>query len=52
MSKNKIKPADNVANMKNPNLGTNGVNQQFSKANGNKGKLLNPTFTNSKTTKK
>lgn len=41
MSK-KIKPADNQANQKNPNKGTPGVNTQYAKAQGNKGKQKNP----------
>jgi len=42
MSKKKISPKDNSANIKNPNKGTKGTNQQNAKANGNRGKQLNP----------
>lgn len=38
----KIKPADNQANMQNPNKGNNGVNKQFAQNQGNRGKQLNP----------
>lgn len=41
MSK-KITPAQNQANMKNPNKGTNGVNPQYAKNQGNRGAQLNP----------
>jgi hypothetical protein len=39
---NKIKPADNSANIKNANKGTPGVNKQNAQVNGNRGKQLNP----------
>jgi hypothetical protein len=39
---NKIKPADNSANIKNANKGTPCVNKQNAKVNGNRGKQLNP----------
>ena len=39
---NKIKPADNTANMKNANKGKPGVNKQNAQVNGNRGKQLNP----------
>lgn len=42
MTKHKIKPADNLANMHNANKGTNGVNRQYSQVHGNRGKQLNP----------
>ena len=42
MAKQKIKPADNAANMHNANKGTNGVNRQYSQVHGNRGKQLNP----------
>ncbi|NLS14902.1 hypothetical protein HGP28_18760 [Vibrio sp. SM6] len=38
----KITPADNSANMKNANKGTSGTNRQYSQAQGNRGKQLNP----------
>ena len=38
----KIKPQNNSANQTNPNLGTKGVNIQYSKVHGNRGKQLNP----------
>lgn len=44
MAKQKMKPADNVSNMRNANRGTKGTNQQYSKAQGNRGKLMNPTW--------
>jgi len=37
---NKIKPADNSANMKNANKGTPGVNKQNAQVNGNRSKQL------------
>jgi hypothetical protein len=39
---NKIKPANNSANIKNANKGTPGVNKQNAQVNGNRGKQLNP----------
>ncbi len=42
MSKHKIKPADNRANQQNANKGTNGTNPYYDKAQGNKGKQMNP----------
>ena len=39
MSK-KIKPKNNVANMQNPNKGTQGQNQQVAQNQGNRGKQL------------
>ena len=43
MSKNKpIKPADNQANMQNPNKGTAGTNRQYDQNQGNRGEQLNP----------
>ncbi len=38
----KIKPVDNHANQLNPNKGTAGVNKQYAKVHGNRGKQLNP----------
>lgn len=40
MNQNKIKPKDNESNMQNPNKGTN---EQYDKAQGNRGKQLNPS---------
>tara|TARA_R110002012_G_scaffold115666_1_gene262648 strand:- start:655 stop:837 length:183 start_codon:yes stop_codon:yes gene_type:complete len=37
----KISPANNQANQQNPNKGTDGVNQQYAKVQGNRGKQLN-----------
>ena len=42
MSKDKIKPKDNESNMQNPNKGTKGTNEQYDKAQGDRGKQLNP----------
>lgn len=42
MSKQKIKPADNAANMQNANKGTTGTNRQYDQNQGNTGKHLNP----------
>ena len=42
MSKDKIKPKDNESNMQNPNKGTPGTNEQYDKAQGDRGKQLNP----------
>ena len=42
MSKKKISPKNNHANMQNPNKGTKGTNKQYSQSQGNKGKQLNP----------
>jgi hypothetical protein len=41
MKNNKVKLADNSANQRNPNKGTNGTNVQYDKAQGNKGQQLN-----------
>ncbi|MCG2612371.1 hypothetical protein LZZ90_12720 [Flavobacterium sp. SM15] len=38
--KSKIKPAENSANMKNANKGTNGVNRQYSQVHGNRSKQM------------
>ena len=38
----KINPKDNQNNQKNANKGTSGTNKQYDKAQGNKGKQLNP----------
>ena len=40
--KKKIKPKDNHSNQKNANKGTSGTNKQYDKAQGNRGKQLNP----------
>lgn len=47
MSK-KLTPQDNHANQLNPNKGNDGVNQQHAKAQGNRGKQLNPNQQKSK----
>lgn len=39
----KIKPADNISNLQNPNKGTAGTNRQYDQAKGNRGAQLNPT---------
>ena len=44
MAKQKMKPADNVSNMHNANRGTKGINLQYSQAQGNRGKQMNPTW--------
>jgi hypothetical protein len=44
----KVKPADNAANQRNANKGTNGTNKQYSKVQGNRGKQLNPNQKNKK----
>ena len=41
MTKN-ITPQDNKSNQKNANKGQQGVNEQYSKVHGNRGKQLNP----------
>ncbi|EKY18496.1 MULTISPECIES: hypothetical protein [Capnocytophaga] len=38
----KITPENNCANMQNPNKGSDGTNKQFDKAQGNRGKQMNP----------
>ncbi len=38
----KTKQVNNTANQKNANKGTKGVNKQFAKVQGNRGKQLNP----------
>lgn len=38
----KIKPESNSVNQQNANKGTPGVNMQYAKVQGNKGKQLNP----------
>lgn len=38
----KIDPKDNQSNQNNANKGTDGTNKQYDKAQGNKGKNLNP----------
>ena len=38
----KITPENNRANMQNPNKGTKGANKQYDKAQGNRGKQMNP----------
>ena len=47
-SKKPIKPADNQANMQNPNKGMPGVNRQNSQVHGNRGAQLNPNRTQGK----
>ena len=42
MKKRKVTPKDNSANMQNPNKGTKGANKQYDKAQGNRGKQMNP----------
>lgn len=42
MSKKKIKPEANRANMPNPNKGTKGTNRQYDQSQGNRGKQKNP----------
>ncbi len=42
MAKEKIKPADNQANQKNPNKGFPGTNKQHDQVHGNRGKQKNP----------
>lgn len=37
-----MKPADNAANIKNPNKGTVGTNRQYDQSQGNRGTQLNP----------
>jgi hypothetical protein len=44
MSKSKIAPKDNSANMLNANKGTKGTNLQYDQAQGNHGKQLNPNY--------
>ncbi|WP_165762996.1 hypothetical protein [Chryseobacterium mucoviscidosis] len=38
--KKKITPAQNSANLKNPNKGTNGTNRQYDQNQGNRGKQM------------
>lgn len=38
----KIAPENNRANMQNGNKGTKGTNKQYDKAQGNRGKQMNP----------
>lgn len=45
MSKKKITPKANQANIKNANKGSKGTNKQYDKAQGNRGKQLNPNQT-------
>lgn len=42
MKKKPISPANNAANIPNPNKGAHGTNRQYDQAQGNRGKLLNP----------
>ncbi len=37
-----VKPEDNEANQKNPNLGTSGTNRQYDKVHGNRSQQLSP----------
>ena len=47
MSKDKITPKDNASNQVNPNKGTSGTNPQYDKAQGNRGRQMNPNKKNS-----
>lgn len=40
--KDKIDPRDNAANMQNANKGTRGTNEQYDKAQGNRGTQMDP----------
>lgn len=40
MPRKHIDPADNSANMPNPNKGTKGTNRQYDQVHGNRSKLL------------
>jgi hypothetical protein len=42
MSKSKIKPQDNAANIGNRNAGSPGTNRQYDQNQGNRGKQLDP----------
>lgn len=42
MSAKKNTGADNSANIKNPNKGTNGTNKAYDQNQGNRGKQMNP----------
>jgi hypothetical protein len=42
MKNNKVKPADNSSNQQNANKGIKGTNVHYDKAQGNRGKQLNP----------
>jgi hypothetical protein len=42
--KGRIDPRDNSANQQNPNKGTPGTNQAYDKAQGNRGKQMNPNW--------
>ena len=42
----KITPQQNQSNTQNPNKGINGTNKQYSQAQGNRGKQLNPNQIN------
>jgi hypothetical protein len=46
VSKSKIKPKDNVANMQNKNAGSPGTNRQFDQNQGNRGKQLGANLEN------
>lgn len=48
MSKRKYTPQENHANQQNPNRGTSGTNKFYDKAQGNRGKQLNPTWRQSR----
>ncbi len=45
MMSKKITPANNSANMPNANKGTSGTNRQYDQNQGNRGKQMNPTWT-------
>jgi hypothetical protein len=47
----KVTPQQNEANQSNPNKGTSGTNKQYSQAQGNRGKQMNPTQTGKKGSK-
>lgn len=44
MTKRKYTPQENQANQQNPNKGTSGTNKFYDKAQGNRGKQLNPNW--------
>ena len=52
MKKRKVTPKDNSANMQNGNKGTKGTNKQYDKAQGNRGKQMNPNRKNESDKKK
>lgn len=52
MSKSKITPQQNAANMQNANKGTNGLNKQYAQNQGNRSKQLSSTPNNANTNNK